>query len=67
MLHFLINAKLFDEICMQVVCKNCDKALSRCLGLGKPSLVATTQRRQLDITCAINFVHEVGEVKKVVN
>jgi hypothetical protein len=50
---------------MQVVCKTCNKALSRRLGLGKPS--ATTQRIQLDITRAINFAHEVGEVKKVVS
>jgi hypothetical protein len=65
MFHFLINAKLFDEVCMQVACKTCDKALSRRLGLGKSSLVATIQRRQLDITHAINFACEVGEVKKL--
>jgi hypothetical protein len=50
---------------MQVACKTCDKALSRHLGLGKSSLVATTQRRQLDITRAINFACEVGEVRKL--
>jgi hypothetical protein len=63
MLHFLINVELFDKVHMQAMCKTCDKALKRCLGLGKSSLVATTERRQLDNTRAINFAHEVSVIK----
>jgi hypothetical protein len=63
MLHFLINVELFDKVHMQAACKTCDKASKRCLRLGKSSLVATTQRRQLDNTRVINFAHEVSVIQ----
>ncbi len=62
MLHILINVELFDKVRMQVACKS-DKVSNRFLGLGKLSLIATTQRRWLDIAHAINFAHEVSVTK----